>query len=240
MTRAPEIKMQLATQTLMLLFFGVMALAKHTGTLPNTTKPFLASGAVLFTFLSLSRLMFNQFGLDRNGFRSYLLWPTPRHHILFGKNLSFLPIALIIGITILAILTLRKLMSVSLLLCSLVQLLAAFLLVSTIANVTSILIPYRIGHGSLKPTKTRPLTTLLLVLSSLLFPILMSPILLIPYAGYCLDKVGWITPQLSNLLFSVILLGLSGLCYKCTLAPLGRLMQRRQQGILEIVTHEVE
>jgi len=109
-----------------------------------------------------------------------------------------------------------------------------------IANVTSILMPYRISQGSLKPTKTRPLTTFLLIISSLGFPLLMAPVILIPVAGYFLNSAGWIKPELSNPLFSVILLGLSAFCYKRTLPALGRLLQRREQRILEIVTHEVE
>ena len=240
MARAPEIKMQLATQSLMLLFFGIMALVKHSSAIPETFKLFLPTGAVIFTFFSLSQLMFNQFGFDRNGFRSYLLWPAPRHHILLGKNLSFLPFALIIGLIILVIVTLSKKLSPLLIGCGLAQLVAAFLLISTIANITSILVPYRIGHGSLKPTKTKPLTTFFIILSSLSFPLLMAPVIGVPTASYFLNRAGWITPQLSLPLFSAILLGLTTWCYRGTLRPLGRLLQRREKGILEIVTHEVE
>jgi ABC-2 type transport system permease protein len=240
MARAPEVKMQLATQNLMLLLFGVMALVRNSSTMPEAATPFLPTGAVLFTFFSLSQLMFNQFGFDRNGFRSYLLWPAPRHRILLGKNLSFLPIALFIGITILAIVTVSKRLPVIFVACGLAQLMTAFLLLSMIANVTSILMPYRISQGSLKPTKTRPLTTFLLVLSSLGFPLLIAPVIGIPVAGYFLNRAGWIPPELSNPLLSAILLGLSALCYKRTLPALGRLLQRREQRILDIVTHEVE
>ncbi len=221
MARAPEIKMQLATQSLMLLFFGVMALMRHSGAVSDTLKPFVATGAVVFTFFSLSQLMFNQFGFDRNGFRSYLLWPTPRHYILLGKNLSFLPIALIIGITLLAILTVSKRLPLLLVGCSLLQLMAAFLLISTISNITSVLMPYRVGHGSLKPTKTRPLTTVMIVLSSFGFPLLMAPVLAIPVAGYFLNRAGWMTPESSVPLLSAMLLGLSMFCYRRTLPPLG-------------------
>ncbi len=240
MARAPEIKMQLATQSLMLLFFGIMALVRHAGAMSDSVKPFIATGAVVFTFFSLSQLMFNQFGFDRNGFRSYLLWPTPRHHILLGKNLSFLPIAIIIGVTLLAILTVSKKLPLILVGCGLLQLMTAFLLISTISNVTSVLLPYRVGQGSLKPTKTRPLTTVMIVLSSFGFPLLMAPILAIPVGGYFLNKAGWMTPLSSQSLLSLILLGLSASCYRFTLLPLGRLLQRREQRILDIVTHEVE
>lgn len=240
MARAPEIKMQLATQFLMLLFLGVMALMRQSGPMSDSLKPFVATGAVVFTFFSLSQLMFNQFGFDRNGFRSYLLWPTPRHQILLGKNLSFLPIALIIGATLLTILTVSKKLPLILVGCSGLQLISAFLLISMISNLTSVLVPYRISHGSLKPTKTRLLTKFLVVLSFFGFPLLMIPILAIPTAGHFLNKAGWMTPQLSAPLFSIILLMLSAVCYKRTLRPLGRLLQRREQRILEIVSHEVE
>ncbi|MCF7973795.1 MAG: hypothetical protein K9N55_08275 [Phycisphaerae bacterium] len=240
MARAPEIKMQLATQNLMLLFFGAMALVKNSHSIPEAAMPFLPIGAVIFTFFSLSQLMFNQFGFDRNGFRSYLLWPASRHHILLGKNLSFLPIALMIDVTLLVIITLSKKLPLTFAACGLVQVMTAFLLISMVANVTSILIPYRIGHGSLKPTKTRPLTTFLMIVSSLSFPLFMIPVILVPVAGFFLNRVGWITPEYSNPLLSLILLALIALAYKRTLQPMGRLLQRREQRILEIVTHEVE
>jgi ABC-2 type transport system permease protein len=240
MARAPEIKMQLATQCLMLILLGAMALVRKSGTLPEAATPFLPTGAVIFTFFSLSQLMFNQFGFDRNGFRSYLLWPAPRHRILLGKNLSFLPIAVVMGVTLLAILTVSKKLPLILVGCGLIQLMTAFLLISTISNITSVLLPYRIGQGSLKPTKTRPLTKFLMILFPLSFLLFMMPVILIPVAGFFLNKVGWITPECSNPLFSIIVLGVSVFFYKLTLPPLGRLLQRREQRILDIVTHEVE
>jgi hypothetical protein len=59
-------------------------------------------------------------------------------------------------------------------------------------------------------------------------------------AGYFLNKAGAMTPQWSPPLFSTILLGLVMACCKFTLLPLARLLQRREQRILDIVTHEVE
>jgi hypothetical protein len=240
MARAPEIKMQLATQQLMLLIFGVMALVKNSRDIPESAMPFLPTGAVIFTFFSLSQLMFNQFGFDRNGFRSYLLWPTPRHHILLGKNLSFLPVALIVGLTLLIIITWSKKLPLIFGVCGLLQIVTAFLLISMVANVTSVMVPYRLGHGTLKPTKTRPLATFLIILSTFSLPLILTPVILVPVVGYVLNRVGWITPELSVALLSAILLALTVLAYKRALPPLGRLLQRREQRILEIVTHEVE
>ncbi len=238
--RAPEVKSQLATQMFFLLFFGVMALFRHTSSLPPAAEPFMPTGAVIFTFMALAQLMFNQFGLDRNGFRSYLLWPTPRHEILLGKNLSFLPIALFINLTFLIIVTIGKKMALIYVLCGLLQMLTGFMLVSLLANVTSVLTPFRIGHGSLKATKRQPSTILLSIILSLCMPLLMIPIALIPTIGYFLDKFGWIDPRWSNPILSLFMLGWVFWLYGKLLIPQGRLLQHRQQAVLDIVTHEVE
>ena len=184
--------------------------------------------------------MFNQFGLDRNGFRSYLLWPTPRHDILLGKKLSFLPLALFINITFLVIVAIAPKVTLIYLVCSLLQMLTGFLLISLLANVTSVVVPYRIGHGSLKATKRHPSTILLSILLSLCMPLLMIPIILIPASGYFFDEFGWIAPQWSNPILTLIILGLTVWIYRRLLIPQGKQLQHKQQAVLDIVTHEVE
>ena len=67
--RAPEVKMALATNFIMLLLFGTMFFARRISNLSDNFKLFVASGPVMFTFLGMSHLMFNQFGFDRGGFR---------------------------------------------------------------------------------------------------------------------------------------------------------------------------
>jgi len=97
LTRAPEVKMALATNFIMLLIFGGVIFLRRASGLDNSLKPFVATGAVVLTFFGMLGLMFNQFGYDRDGFRTLVLSPVPRERILLGKNLALLPFALGFG-----------------------------------------------------------------------------------------------------------------------------------------------
>ncbi len=52
---------------------------------------------MLFGFV---QLMANQFGFDRDGFRVFVLCAAPRRDILLGKNLAFVPVALVMVLVI--------------------------------------------------------------------------------------------------------------------------------------------
>jgi hypothetical protein len=184
--------------------------------------------------------MFNLFGMDRGGFRALVLLPVPRRQILLGKNLAFLPIALAIGLVLLLVIALAQGVSAVVILAAILQLFAAFFLLSMVGNLISVFVPHRIAPGSLKPTKMSTLTTLLLFVSRLLFPVAMLPIFLAPGIGLLVSRVGWLPAAPANLIVSTLVLGLMGLSYRLTLNPLGDLLQRRETQILEVVTQEVE
>ena len=240
MARAPEVKMMLATQTLLLLVFTITGLMRHAASISDQVLPFITAGAVILAFFAPTQLMFNQFGFDRNGFRSIVLWPAPRDRILLGRNLAFLPLPFVIGLILLTVMIVILSLPLTLALSGFIQLVTAFCLVSILGNLTSILVPYRIASGSLKPTKTRTLTTILIILSHFMFLVVMLPIIGVPLLSLLIVKAGWMSPELSNFLFSLILCSICLLCYKLTLAPLGRLLQQHEKRILDIVTQEVE
>jgi len=240
LSRASEVKMMLATNFIMMLFFGAMIVVRRSSPVSDAMKPFLVTGAVAFTFLGLAQLMFNLFGLDRSGFRALVLLPVPRRQILLGKNLAFLPIAVGIGLVLFGLIELALGTSVVVLFATGLQLLAAFLLLSMLGNLVSILVPHRIASGSLKPTKTSTVTTVLLFVSRLLLPLALLPIFLPPALGVLFSKVRWGTAGSINLIASALVLVVLALLYGLSLNPLGDLLQRREQRILEIVTQEVE
>ena len=240
MARAPEVKMMLATQTLLLLVFTITGLMRHAASISDQVLPFITAGAVILAFFAPTQLMFNQFGFDRNGFRSIVLWPAPRDRILLGRNLAFLPLPFVIGLILLTVMIVILSLPLTLALSGFIQLVTAFCLVSILGNLTSILVPYRIASGSLKPTKTRTLTTILIILSHFMFLVVMLPVIGVPLLSLLIVKAGWMSPELSNFLFSLILCSICLLCYKLTLAPLGRLLQQHEKRILDIVTQEVE
>jgi len=240
LTRAPEVKMMMATNFIMLLIFGTMILVRRSANIGDNFRPFIATGAVVFMFLSLSQLMYNLFGFDRAGFRQLVLLPAPRKQILLGKNLAFLPVAAGIGAIFLLIVKIAMGISLVIVIAAGLQLIAAFLLLSMVGNLISVLVPYRIAAGSLKPTKSSTKTSILIFLSRMFFPIFMVPIFIPPAMGLLWSGAGWLPAAPVNLLFSAILLALLAFFYRLSLGPLGELLQRRERQILEVVTKEIE
>jgi hypothetical protein len=238
--RAPEVKMALATNFAMLLIFGAMILLRRSNALGDPAKPFILSGALVFTFLGMSQLMFNHFGFDRGGFRQLVLLPVPRKWILLGKNLAFAPLAFGMGGTILVLATVALCISPLVFFAAVLQLAAAFLIVSLGGNLLSTLVPHHVAAGSLKRTRTSATTTVLIFVSRLLFPAAMTPLLIPPALGLLVSHLGWLPAAPVNLLLSAVLLALLALLYRLSLAPLGELLQQREKKILQVVTEEVE
>ncbi|MBZ5537032.1 MAG: hypothetical protein LAO31_13850 [Acidobacteriia bacterium] len=240
LTRAPEVKMSLATNLIMIVVFSALFLSKTWAVPEEKLKPFVASAAVALSSFGLIQLMFNQFGFDRNGFRTLVLLPTQRRHFLLAKNLTLFPIAFGLGLIFLGVLTLLLHIGVLTLAASCLQLLGAFLLLSILGNFASIMVPYRIAAGSLKPTKVSAKTSFFIFLSQMFSPIALIPILISPGLGFLLDYLGWLSAGLVNLLTSLILTILLMYLYWISLDRLGWLLQWREKEILEAVITEVE
>ena len=107
-------------------------------------------------------------------------------------------------------------------------------------NVLSILVPYRIQAGSLKPTKMPGLAMLVMFLCHMLFPLTMTPVFVAPLAELLWRQAGLPAVVPVNFIFSVLLAALAAILYWQALAPLGRLLYRRETKILSVVTVEVE
>jgi len=240
LTRAPEVKMMLATNFIMLLIFGTMIFVKRSVNISDNFRPFIATGAVVFMFLSLSQLMYNLFGFDRAGFRQLVLLPVPRKQILLGKNLAFLPVAAGIGVIFLLLVKIAMGVSLVIVIAAGLQMLAAFLLLSMVGNLISVLVPYRVAAGSLKPTKSSKKTGFLIFISRMFFPMIMAPIFIPPAIGLLLSSVTRLPAAPVNLLFSAVLLALLAFFYRLSLPSLGELLQRREKEILQVVTKEIE
>ncbi len=238
--RAPEVKMSLAMNLMWLVIFGGMVLLKRSSSTPEGVKPFMATGAVAVTFFGMVQLMFNMFGFDRAGFRTLVLLPTERRWILLGKNLALFPIAIVIGFVLLMLVTIGVGLPTTVVLATLLQLPAAFLLLSMTGNLLSSVVPYRVAPGSMKPTKTRTTTTLLIMFSHMLFPVMMLPIFLMPLLGVLFSSVGWAPGGPVNLVASTVLLIALIFCYRWSLPTLGEVLERRERSVLDVVAHEVE
>ncbi|MBN2180283.1 MAG: hypothetical protein JW715_00105 [Sedimentisphaerales bacterium] len=240
MIRAPEAKMALAMNFFVLLICGVSILARRSAGISDIYKPFIVTGAVAVTFFGMTQFMFNVFGMDRNGFRTLVLTPIPRKRILLSKNIACLPIVLGIGLVLIIIVMFAVRLPVIMFFAGVLQLATAFLLFSMLGNLTSVLVPYRVAAGSMKPTKTTTLTMVLIILSHMLFPIIMLPVFSAPALGLLLSGLGRIPADLTNVLLSIVFLGLFVVLYRLSLNPLGDLLLKREKKILEVVTQEIE
>jgi len=240
LSRAPELKMAL----IMPVIFGVvglsMAFSASKNAAPWPLRELAAPMAVFLTAFFLAPTMANTFGLDRNGFRALVLLPTRRDHLLFAKNLAFFPF-LACTAAILAILAaLLTHASVSALLTALVEIPAVFLLVCLPCNLTSMLAPFRLAPGSLKAKRPKAIVIIAILLNMVAEPIVVAP-LLIPSGLQLLFSFNHWVPWLPvNLLAALAILALIAGLYWLLLAPLGRLLQHREQAILREVTEEVE
>ena len=240
LTRAPEVKLALGTNVAIMLVMGLMAFWRTRATISATVSPFAATGVVVITFFGLVQLLFNHFGLDRSGFRALVLTPASRSHILLGKNLSFLPFAFgVFAVLELAAAVLAR-PPIAAIAAACMQFAACFLVIGALGNCFSIIAPYRISSGSLKPTKLTPLMTLMIVASQMLFPLFMAPIFLPVGLGALCSHFGWLPGGVVNLVLSLLLVAAAAAVYGFTLKPLGRLLERREQQILQVVTQEVE
>jgi hypothetical protein len=242
MTRAPEVRMMLGLGVFIAIFLPGMMLWRggKTTPFPEAGKPFIATVAVVMILFTLLQLVCNQFGCDRDGFRSLVLLPTPRERLLFGRNLALLPLAAAIALIPLVAVSWFARLSAPVIAATMLQFLAAFLLFCIVGNLASILMPYRIASGSLKPTKQSWQTQVALMVLHLLYPMIISVVFIPPAVGFVVAKLGWLPAAPVNLLGSLLLVGGFAVLYWFTLGPVGRLLQRRETKILRAVTEVME
>ena len=238
--RAPEVKMAFGTAFLSMVVVGAIVFVRSPPHLPDGAKPFIATGVVIFSIFMFVQFLANQFGLDRDGFRSLILSPADRRLILLGKNLASLPVCAGFGTILLSLSTIWLHLPLLVFAAALFQLAAMLLLAGMAGNILSILVPFRIQSGSLKPTKLPGLAMLVTILCQMLFPLAMTPAFAPPLAELLWRMAGWPDVVPVNLILSILLATLAAVAYWQTLGPLGRLLQRRETKILGVVTVEVE
>ena len=91
--RAPEGKMMLIGPAMIVVVFGSLMLTRGANP-PEFMRPLMACGGIAMILFTMAQVVGNQFGLDRNGFRVFVLCPAPRREILVGKNAGIAPILL--------------------------------------------------------------------------------------------------------------------------------------------------
>jgi len=240
MLRAPEVKMMLAGALFSVIFIGALLVLRLPAHLSETVKPFIATGTAAFSVFMSVQFLSNQFGLDRDGFRSLILSPADRRHILMGKNLAALTLTTGLGLLMLVLVSAWLHLSWMAFVAGLFQFFTMLLGAALTGNLLSIYVPYRIQPGSLKPTKMPALATLTMIFCNMFFSLVTAPGFIPPLAGYLWNSAGLPEGVPVNLILSVVIAALAALIYWEMLGPLGRLLQRRETKILAVVTVEVE
>jgi ABC-2 type transport system permease protein len=234
--RAPEAKMMLLSPILMIgLFCFFLAKNENPASL-QTIAPGMALGAIAIGILSFQQVLQNLFGLDRDGFRSYLLAPIPRHLILLGKNLALAPIVLCSGFVTIVVLQFFVTMDVQHFLGTLLEVFSAYLIFCMLGNYISIISPMRLQGVGMKASGAKLRFFLLQILSFVLNPLVLSPLLL-PWGVESLQRdaiwVAWIP---TYLLLHGLLLIATLVLYRWVLRKQGDLLQSREQLVLETIT----
>jgi ABC-2 type transport system permease protein len=240
MLRAPEIKMQWGTAFLVTLVVGGSMLFRSSGSLPAWAGPFLPTSVVVLSMFLTIGFVGNQFGFDRDGFRAMVLAPIDRWQVLLGKNLAAFPPAAASSTVLVVVLWLWIGLPALAVLASFLQLGIGLCLTMVAGNAMSILVPYRIQPGSMKPTKMPGLAMVTMVVLQMLLPVALTPIFLPPLAGYWSGRVGGPDASLVNALLSLVLAAIMAWGYWWSLGPLGRLLHRRETKILATVSVDVE
>lgn len=222
------------------LMFILMIISNRIPKIPLGLEPFIwIAGLGLLTFMCMM-LMMNVFGMERNGFRCYVLMPVQRAEILFGKNIALLP-----GIAAIALFGAIGLYYVAPvgplnLLGSICQFGITFVLASLAGNWVSIYFPIAMRPGVGKPVQVNLLTMLVQIVV-----ILGCPLFLVP--GLVFYAIEWAIRQYFEIRFlplyatlSAIELWLALKTYRYALERQGSMLQKRETKILEVLTGNVE
>jgi ABC-2 type transport system permease protein len=234
--RAPEAKMLLLSPVLLLVIFGSMFLATGRSNVSEGVRPLIAFGAMTMVLFSMSGLLGNQFGFDRDGFRVFVLSPARRRDILLGKNLAIAPIALAMAAVAAVFVQVVYPMRFDRFLALVPRFVSMYLLYCIVANALSILVPMRIAPGSFQPARPGGLAILLQLVFMFCCPIVLSLTLLPLVIELAAEAAtGWRYVPLDLLLSLLGCAVVSGI-YILVLSLQGDWLQAREQKILQIVT----
>ena len=213
MLRAPEVKMALGSSLLVVVILAATTFLRAAPKMPDVAKPFAVTGAAAFTLFMVFQFVANQFGLDRDGFRVLVLSPVSRRHLLLGKNLAIVPVVALLGLVLIVVLTVWLAIPPLAALASVFQLAAMTLLLVTFGNLLSILIPFRIQAGTMKPTKPPFLKMLALIFCQFFVPVCLAPGALPPLAEWLWLKADGTALLPVNLILSLVLFALAATGY---------------------------
>jgi hypothetical protein len=236
MLRAPEAKMALLTPLIFAGVFGSMILTGPMSKLPEVARPWFGVGAIGMSLVGMVQMMLNMFGLDRQGFRAYVLMPAPRRDILLGKNMGIFPVAGTLSALLVVFIGVAGKMHFTHIVATLLQIVVAFFIYFTISNYTSIVAPIGMAVGTMKPVSMKFSVVLMQFVAILLIPVAIFPAALALGADLLASEFGGIHGIPIYLLLTLIELPIALWFYNKMLNLQGRHLQEREQTILDVIS----
>lgn len=208
--------------------------------LAMTSHPWLPVMILVWPFFNFSLILFNVFGIDRNGFRGLVLLPTPRYKFLLAKNIALFPF--VAGLSLAFVFAGALLLDTAprLVAISVLQVFQLYLMYCLVGNFTSIYFPYRLGRDTMRARSNRAVMMLLGLVSAAVVAILLAP------AAFCmmLDDLaaarwgyhGWPI----GLIVSAVWLLATVFAYVFALRHAGDLLLAREQDLIAVLTRDNE
>lgn len=240
MLRAPEVKLYLLLPFITpFILFGALQAWK----IPHVDE--LKAGLVVVasavTMLMAAGLISNQFGFDRTGFRAFVLSPIRRDRILLARNIAIAPFLLIQAGLLATAVSFYFGLPFDKLFCAVILTAAMLPTFCLLMNLMSILTPFALAAGSIQPQQLNFIPLMTNMGLSMFMPIIV---------GFTLMPLGleWLLDQAVvasrwfpfALLLSVPWVGFSFWLYAKVIPWQGKLLSRREQEILRVVTSKAE
>jgi ABC-2 type transport system permease protein len=234
--RAPEAKMALLTPLIFACVFGSMLATGAIDKLPVVVRPWIGIGALGMSLFGMAQMMLNMFGLDRHGFRAYVLAPAPRRDVLLGKNMGLFPLASVLSALLVLFCGVVGRMEFVHIAATLLQIVVAYLVYFTISNFTSIVAPMGMAAGTMKPVSMSASVIVWQLAAILLAPAALIPAALALAAEQFAGAITSIHGIPIYLLLTALELPIVFWFYNRMLNLQGRLLQEREQTILAVVS----
>ncbi len=197
--------------------------------------------ATIWPMFNFGMLLFNAFGVDKDGFRAMVLLPTARRKYLLGKNLSLAPIVIGSGVFFVTLSSILVRPHPFVIMACYLQTLQLYTSFCAVGNLTSVYFPYRMAWEGLR-TRTSQSVNFLVGLVTLF---LATGILLPTAACLALDLLlahlwDYQGPPVAGLAGSALMLALSLALYVIALKWGGTLLQRRELIVLDRLVRDTE
>jgi hypothetical protein len=181
----------------------------------------------------------NVFGMDRDGFRAYMLMPIERYRLLIGKNLSVVPLILVVDLIGMLVIALLWPAEYYHLVASLLQIPSQFCLICVIGNLTSTFFPLRLSSSHGRPQDLNLVAGLVHGLASLWSFLLAIPAVAgLAAEFYLRTRHAWNIPL--YLIVSLLECWAALYVYRQVIVTQGHYLQQREPKIIQQLSQSGE